>query len=162
MDSIDLKLITILQENARIPLKSLAERVYLSSPATAARIAKLEKDGIIEGYSAKVNLKAVGMPITAFISLDLDPKQKPSFYPFVRSHPNVLECSCVTGRYSHLIKVAFETTEALDTFIGELNSFGHTETQIAFSTPQPPRGLGVEKIFSSPRTGEKTIGGSAK
>ena len=47
MDSIDLKLITALQENARIPLKNLAEKVYLSSPATAARIAKLEKDGII-------------------------------------------------------------------------------------------------------------------
>lgn len=148
MDNIDLKLITALQENARIPLKELAEKVFLSSPATAARISKLEKEGIIEGYSAKINLKAVGMPIIAFISLDLDPRQKPSFYPFIRSHPNVLECSCVTGRYSQLIKVAFESTEALDIFIGELNTFGPTETQIAFSSPQPPRGLGIEKIFS--------------
>lgn len=147
MDNIDLKLITALQENARIPLKSLAEKVYLSSPATAARIAKLEKDGIISGYGARIDLKKVGMPIVAFISLDLDPKQKPSFYPFIQSHPHVLECNCVTGRYSQLIKVAFESTEALDTFIGELNAFGHTETQIAFSNPQPPRGLGVEKIF---------------
>lgn len=148
MDSIDLKLITALQENARTPLKELASRVFLSSPAAAARIAKLEKDGIIEGYGAKINLKAVGMPIIAFISLDLDPRQKPSFYPFICSHPNVLECSCVTGRYSQLIKVAFESTEALDMFIGELNSFGPTETQIAFSSPQPPRELGIEKIFS--------------
>ena len=148
MDAIDLKIITLLQQNARMPLKILAEQVFLSSPATAARIEKLEREGIISGYSAVLDLKKIGFPIVAFIRLDLDPKLKPTFYPFVRSHPNVLECNCVTGRYSQLIKVAFETTEALDGFIGELNSYGHTETQIAFSTPQPPRGIGIEKIQS--------------
>ncbi len=146
IDAIDLKLITLLQKNARTPLKELAKQVYLSSPATAARIDRLEKDGIISSYEAKIDLKTVGLPITAFINLDLEPEQKPSFYPFIRKHPNVIECSCVTGRYSQLIKVAFESTEALDTFIGELNAFGHTETQIAFSTPKPPTGIGLEEI----------------
>lgn len=148
MDAIDLKIITALQENARIPLKNLASKVFLSSPATAARIEKLERDGIITGYSAKVDLKKVGLPITAFINLELYPEQKPTFYPFVRSHPNVLECSCVTGRYSQLLKVAFDSTESLDTFIGELNSFGHTETQIAFSFPKPNIEIGIEEISS--------------
>lgn len=146
MDAIDLKIITLLQKNARMPLKLLAEQVFLSSPATAARIEKLEREGILESYTANVNLKKAGFPIIAFIRLDLDPKLKPTFYPFIRSNPNVLECNCVTGRYSQLIKVAFETTEALDGFIGELNNYGHTETQIAFSTPQPPRGLGIENL----------------
>ena len=148
MDAIDLKIITLLQKNARMPLKLLAEQVFLSSPATAARIEKLEREGILESYTANLNLKKAGFPIIAFIRLDLDPKLKPTFYPFIRSNPNVLECNCVTGRYSQLIKVAFETTEALDGFIGELNNYGHTETQIAFSTPQPPRGLGLEKLKS--------------
>lgn len=148
MDAIDLKLITLLQQNARTPLKILANRVFLSSPATAARIEKLEKEGILGTYSANIDLKKAGFPIIAFIQLDLDPKLKPTFYPFIQSHPHVLECNCITGRYSQLIKVAFETTEALDAFIGELNSFGHTETQIAFSTPQPPRGIGLETIKS--------------
>ncbi len=149
MDAIDLKLITILQNNARTPLKEIAKEIYLSSPATAARIERLEKDGIISGYEARLDLKKVGLPITAFINLDLDPKLKPTFYPFICSHPNVLECNCVTGRYSQLIKVAFESTEALDTFIGELNSFGPTETQIAFSAPQPPRDVKIEKILNT-------------
>ena len=146
MDAIDLKIITILQNNARMPLKLLAEQVFLSSPATAARKEKLEREGILESYTANINLKKAGYPIIAFIQLDLDPKLKPTFYPFIRSNPNVLECNCVTGRYSQLIKVAFESTEALDAFIGELNSYGNTETQIAFSTPQPPRGLGLEAL----------------
>lgn len=148
MDKIDLKLITLLQQNARTPLKQLAEQVYLSSPATASRIEKLERDGIITGYYAKLNLKKIGYPITAFINLELKPSQKPTFYPFICAHPNVLECNCVTGHYSIIIKVAFESTEALDAFIGELQTYGATETQISFSTPQPPRELGIEKIIN--------------
>ena len=146
MDKIDLQILSILNENARIPLKQLAQRVFLSSPAAAARIERLEKAGIITSYSAKIDLKKVGLPITAFVKLDLDPKQKPTFYPFVERHPNILECACITGGYSHLLKVAFESTEALDTFIGELNNFGHTETQIAFSSPKPPTEPGTDAI----------------
>lgn len=154
MDAIDLRLITLLQKNARMPLKSLAAEVYLSSPATAARIERLEREGVILGYSARLDLKKIDLPITAFINLDLDPKQKPTFYPFIRSYPNVLECNCVTGRYSQLIKVAFESTEALDSFVGELNAFGHTETQIAFSSPQPAREAGIEAIYSKKKTND--------
>ncbi len=146
MDSIDLKIISILQKEARIPLKVLAERVFLSSPATAARIDRLEKEGIISGYHASVNLKKLGFPIIAFINLELRPDQKPEFYPFICSHPNVLECSCVTGHFAMHIKVAFDTTENLDQFIGILQKFGSTETQIAFSTPQEPRGVDIEQL----------------
>ena len=53
MDKIDKKLVTLLQENARMPLKSLAEQVFLSSPAVSARIERLEKEGIITSYEAK-------------------------------------------------------------------------------------------------------------
>lgn len=147
MDNIDLKILSLLQENARMPLKQLAERVFLSSPATAARIERLEKEGIISGYHADINLKKLGFPIIAFINLELHPDQKPEFYPFICSHPNVLECSCVTGHFAMHIKVAFDTTEKLDSFIGILQKYGSTETQIAFSTPQEPRGVDVGKLF---------------
>lgn len=147
MDNIDLKLISLLQENARTPLKQLASSVFLSSPATASRIEKLEKEEIISGYTVKLNLKKLDFPIIAFINLDLTPEQKPIFYPYINEHPNILECNCVTGRYSHILKVAFKTTEDLDSFINELQKFGKTETQIAFSTPKEPSGIGIEKIL---------------
>ena len=60
MDKIDAKLISLLQSNARMPLKQLAQAVYLSSPATAARIEKLTQEGIITGYGAKVSNKSLG------------------------------------------------------------------------------------------------------
>ncbi len=143
MDNIDKKLIKLLQENARYPLKYLASQVYLSSPAVSARIERLEKNGIISGYHATVAPITLGYHITAFINMALDPRQKPEFYPFISACPNVLECNCVTGAFSMLIKVCFPSTMELDIFIGQLQKFGNTETQIVFSTPVPTRGIDI-------------------
>ena len=140
MDKIDYKIIELLQKNARYPLKHLAEEVYLSTPAVSARIEKLEEAGIIRGYSVDVNPLKLGYNIKAFINLEMSPTQKPEFYPFIASCPNVLECNCVTGKYSMLIKVAYHTTLELDAFIGELQKFGNTDTQIVFSTAVEHRG----------------------
>ena len=143
MDDIDLKLIELLQENARYSLKHLAKEVFLSTPAVSARILKLEDDGIITGYSAQLDPLKLGYNIKAFINLEMSPKQKLEFYPFIAACPNVLECNCVTGKYSMLIKVAYHTTLELDSFIGDLQKYGHTETQIVFSTPVEHRGIDI-------------------
>ena len=146
MAKIDYKIISLLQENARHPLKYLAEKVYLSSPAVSARIERLEKAGILTGYHATLNPVTLGYHITAFINLTLEPHQKVEFYPFIEACPNVLECNCVTGNYSMLIKVCFPSTQELDVFIGQLQTYGKTETQIVFSTPVEPRGINISAI----------------
>ncbi|MCC8069857.1 MAG: Lrp/AsnC family transcriptional regulator [Ruminococcus sp.] len=143
MDKVDSMLINLLQENARYPLKQLASKVFLSAPAVSSRIDKLEKRGIITGYNTTLDIQKLGYHITAFISLELTAKQKDEFYPFVRDCPNVLECNCVTGDYSMLIKVAFPSTQELDMFIGHLQGFGNTSTQIVFSTPVPHREIRI-------------------
>lgn len=141
MDNIDRKILTILQENARTPLKVIAEQVFLSSPAVSARIERLEGAGYITGYQAQLSCAAMGYQIKAFISLDVEPSQKPEFYPYIEGCPNVMECNCVTGDYSMLIKVGFRTTQELDHFINQLDRFGRTRTQIVFSTPVEHRGI---------------------
>lgn len=146
MDNIDKKILHLLQENARYPLKHLASKVFLSSPAVSARIERLEKSGVISGYHASITPVSLGFHITAFINMALDPKQKPEFYPFIDACPNVLECNCVTGAYSMLIKVCFPSTMELDTFIGHLQKYGNTETQIVFSTPVETRGIDIRAI----------------
>ena len=143
MDKIDFKIIELLQKNARYPLKHIAEEVFLSTPAVSARIEKLEQSGVITGYAARVDPFKLGYNIKAFINLEMTPKQKAEFYPFIAECPNVLECNCVTGKYSMLIKIAYHTTLELDTFIGKLQKFGNTETQIVFSTAVEARGIDV-------------------
>ena len=141
VDETDLQILALLKENARISLKNIAERTFLSSTAVSARIEKLEENGYINGYFAKINPQAFGFNIKAFINLEVEPIQKQEFYPYIRSCPNVVECNCVTGEYSMILEVLFASTTELDHFIGELQHFGKTKTQIVFSTPVEHRDL---------------------
>ena len=141
MDNIDRKILTIFQSNARTPLKLIAEQVFLSSPAVSARIERLEAAGLITGYQAQLSSAAMGYQIKAYINLEVEPVQKPEFYPYIEACPNVIECDCVTGDYAMLIKVCFHTTQELDQFINQLHRFGRTRTQIVFSTPVEHRGI---------------------
>ncbi|ARP51249.1 MULTISPECIES: Lrp/AsnC family transcriptional regulator [Caproicibacterium] len=144
MDKIDAALLESLQEDARTPIKTLTKKVFLSAPAISARIEKLERQGIIRSYCAELDPIKLGYHIKAFINLQMTPDQKTEFYPFIRQCRNVLECDCVTGDYSMLIKVAYPSTAELDTFIGQLQHFGVTSTQIVFSTPVESRGVQVD------------------
>ena len=161
MDNIDRKILTILQQNARTPLKVIAEQVFLSSPAVSARIERLEAAGYILGYQAQLSCAAMGYQIKAFINLEIEPSQKPEFYPYIEGCPNVMECDCVTGDYSMFIKVCFHTTQELDQFINQLHRFGRTRTQIVFSTPVEHRGIPAiepeENVKSLKKTGVLSI-----
>lgn len=143
LDDIDKKILRLLQASARVSLKTIAEKTFLSSPAVASRIDKLEKERVITGYHAQIDPMKLGYHIIAFINLDVVPEDKPKFYAYAESVPNILECSCVTGDFSMLMKVAFKSTMDLDLFIGQLQKFGKTSTQIVFSTHVGPRGVEV-------------------
>ena len=144
MDPIDRQILNILQKNGRLPLKEIAAQVFLSSPATSARIDRLTKAGYIKNFQAHLNLNAVGYHIKAFINLEVEPVQKKEFYPFIEGIPNVIECNCVTGDYAMLIEVRFKDTMELDHFINQLQHFGKTKTQIVFSTCVDHRGIELD------------------
>ena len=144
MDNIDKQILSMLQKNARPPLKVLAEKVFLSSPAVSARIRQLENDGVITGYRAEIDPAKLGCFITAFINISMEGAKRPEFYEFADKCPNVLECNFITGEYTMLLKVAFPSTFELDAFIGEIQKFGKTQTTIVFSTPIKNRGITIE------------------
>ena len=151
MDQIDREIINMLEKNARASLKELSAACFISSPAIAARIAKLEKSGIITGYHASVNFEKLNYHVKAFIQIQLEPRQKSEFYPFVEKVPNIIECNCVTGDYSELLEVVFKSTADLDEFINDLQRrFGKTSTQIVFSTSVDHRGI----TFNNPEIDE--------
>lgn len=164
LDNIDIKIINILQENARATLKDIARQVFLTSPSVAARIERLEKEKIIEGYHAQINPMLLDYHIKAFINLEVEPSQKVKFYPFIKSVPNVVECNCVTGEYSMLIEVLFQSTMELDHFINELQEFGRTRTQIVFSTSVEQRAVPIQapEYLQHDRTDSETDAEIAK
>ncbi|MCQ2010443.1 MAG: Lrp/AsnC family transcriptional regulator [Sporolactobacillus sp.] len=146
MDAIDRKILNRLQQNARVSIKALADECYISSPTISARIHQMEKQGIIKNYYTLIDYKKMGYHIKAYVNLKVEPSDKHEFYKYIEKIPNVLECDCVSGEFAMLIKVIFESTELLDSFINELQRFGKTNTQIVFSTPVIVRGIELDSF----------------
>lgn len=134
LDAIDKEILKKLQENARIPLKDLSAEVFLTTPAVSARIEKLEKEGYIKGYHAEVDIEKLGYVVKTYIMITVKPEDINKFYAFISKQECVMECSHITGPYSMIVKAAFESTVMLEVFLGKLQSFGKTETQVVFST----------------------------
>ena len=83
LDDTDKKIIELLQQNGRTPLKRIADEVFLSPPTVSARIDRLEKDGVIIGYFANINPEAFDYHIKAFINLEVEPIRKKEFYTYI-------------------------------------------------------------------------------
>ena len=134
MDAADRAILKALAKNARTPIKELAKEAYLSSPAASARMERLEKNGVILGYQAKLNHQALGYHILAFVNIAIPPERRPAFKEFALACSNILECHHVTGNYSLILKVAFQSTKDLESFVGHVQTYGTTQTQVVFST----------------------------
>jgi Lrp/AsnC family leucine-responsive transcriptional regulator len=137
MDQIDEKILNLLRKNARLPLKKIAEQVFLSPPAVTARIERMEQRGIILGYRAVVSPKALGRQIMAFIHLLLPPEQQKDFAAFAGQIPQITACYHVTGPYSMLIHACCTDMDQLDRLVAKLQRFGTTQTQVVLSAVLP-------------------------
>lgn len=133
-DDVDNKLLEILQLKGRTKRNELAEVVSLSVPAVSERLKKLEDHGVIEGYYTKVNRKAYGLDILAFIYVIMDSsKYYKDLIKNVEHHRQILECHSVLGDGSHLLKVLVRNTEALERLLSEIQSWsGVTSTKTTY------------------------------
>jgi Lrp/AsnC family leucine-responsive transcriptional regulator len=138
LDTIDYKLCELLQTRGRASQLELAQAVNLSQPAVAERIRKLEEQGVIIGYAAQVNAKALGKDITAFIGVFTNhPRYHDGFVKKVTAIEEVQECHRVAGTDSYLLKIRTENTSSLDTLIARIRSIDgceRTQTTIVMAT----------------------------
>lgn len=113
MDSIDKKLLQALQSDSRQSIAELATKVSLSPSACHRRIGILEKDGIIEGYHARLSGEKLGYQIEFYVEVSLDSQSEQALAAFEQaalSRPQILECYLMTGNCDYLLKVAVENT----------------------------------------------------
>ncbi|HDH6132236.1 Lrp/AsnC family transcriptional regulator [Mammaliicoccus sciuri] len=131
MDQIDYMILKQLQHNAKTSIKEIASQVHLSAPSVAERVKKLEEQGVIVGYQAKINLKKIECPIVALILFkSADCK---SLASFCYTHPDVIECYRVAGEISYIAKIATSSVETLEAFIDQALPFGIPSTNIVLS-----------------------------
>lgn len=119
LDRIDRKILEELQADARLSSADLAERVSLTASPCWRRVKRLESDGIICAYEAKLDPKKLGYQVTAFISISLEKshiKYVQEFEAAVASIPQVLSCHRISGRYDHQLMVVAEDLEAYGRF----------------------------------------------
>ena len=134
IDEMDVQIMNLLKINTRMPAEALAGELGIETAELEMRMRNLENAGYIKGYYTDIDLEKIGYRIKAFIMISVLPEDQRKFYDFIQKEECILECSHITGPFSMLLKVVFPSTADLDTFIGQLQEFGITETQVVFST----------------------------
>ena len=146
LDQIDLKILSILQNDGRRRLADIADEVDMSAPAVMERVKKLEAGGVIRGYQALIDGKKVGKDITAFIGVSVgNQRDIDKFAAQMMRYPDVLECHHVTGEESFVLKVKAANTAALEKLLGQIRSVEgvtRTVTKVVLSTAK--EGLTVD------------------
>lgn len=138
MDNIDRKILRALQADGKIAVSELAEKVGLSQSPCARRVRLLEKAGIIKGYTAIVDQKRVGLPISAFASIKLERQREEDLDRFgeaVSRWPEVLDCYLMTGQRDYLMRIVAADLEAYERFLKDkltrLDNVASIETSFA-------------------------------
>ncbi|MCK8521781.1 Lrp/AsnC family transcriptional regulator [Aquimarina sp. D1M17] len=144
IDEINWTILSMLQKNARIPLKDLAKEVGLSSPTVAERIQKMEDAGIIESYHTKVSLDKLGYPLGVYITIKIRFGQTERFQEFIKTVPEISECHKLTGRDCMLMRGVVKDPKHLEDLNARLAVYGELTTSLILNS------IISDKIYDKP------------
>jgi Lrp/AsnC family leucine-responsive transcriptional regulator len=122
-DRIDRKILDILQRNGRISITDLAQEVGLSATPCAERVRRLERDGVITGYHARVSPQALGKNLLVFLEIKLAAKSDEVFEKIrkeLQRMPDVMECHLVSGDFDYLVKARLAEMNDYRRLLGEI------------------------------------------
>ncbi len=145
MDQTDVRILRLLQKNARITASEISGEINLSVPAVSERLKKLEASGIIEQYTAIINPGYLHKDLTAFMSISLErPKFNDKFVELMSNESEILECHYLAGDFDYLLKIITENTQTLEKLLNRIKSIPgviKTRTTMVLSTSK--RGFSV-------------------
>lgn len=159
LDEVGWRILRELQENARLSFTELGRRLKLSTPAVAERVRRMEEAGIITGYRAEVDTAKLGLPITAFVRLNVISRAvNVKVIALAEDSPEVLECHRLTGSDCFIMKVVVPSVAHLETFLDSLAAHGTPTTTIVLSSPVTRQV--IEKIPEA--TGKKRLSAQSR
>lgn len=148
MDAFDRKLLAKLQAQGNASNQELADAVGLSASQCSRRRAQLERDGIIEGYQAKLDPSTLGLDVTVFVSITLDRHSRQTseqFHAFLQRLDEVQEAHAMTGDADYIVKVTVRSLSALSAFINDVllanDAVQHVRSNIVLNTIKRDGGL---------------------
>jgi Lrp/AsnC family transcriptional regulator, leucine-responsive regulatory protein len=144
LDSINLRILKELQADGRLGMAELGRRLSMSPPAVAERVQRLELAGIIAGYRAEIDPRALGFPVSAVVRIRPAPGQLQRIPEVARETPEVGECYRITGEDCYLMRLHLRAIDDLEDVLDRFTPFGQTTTSIIHSAPVPRRGPPLE------------------
>jgi len=135
VDDLDIRMIEHLQQDGRMTISQLSQVLSLSRPSISERLHRLCDNGVIEGFSARVSLPAVGRNILVVIQISQFHTDPDEFETMMANHSDILECHRVTGAVSYFLKAAVADMTSLRKLIDQLVPFGTINTSIVLSSP---------------------------
>lgn len=139
MDELDIKLLELLQLNSRVTISELSKQLVLSRPSVSERLQRLQEKGIIEDFTARVSLPAVGLEILLFIQVSELKRTPHEFEEMMKEELAVIECHRVTGTTNYILKAAVPNMASMSLMIDRLIPYGSLTTSIVLSSPVPYR-----------------------
>jgi Lrp/AsnC family leucine-responsive transcriptional regulator len=122
LDVLDFKILKILQENSQKTIKEIAEQVNLSLSPTHDRIKRMESEGYIEGYVAKLNRKKLNLGLLVHCQVTLEKQNRETFSSFeesIKEFPEVMSCHIVSGNFDYYLNVVSTDVESFNQFYQE-------------------------------------------
>lgn len=140
LDQINLRLLMELQADGRLGLAELGRRVGMSAPAVAERVQRLERAGVITGYRAELDPRALGFPVAAVVRIRPSPGQLQRIPEIAKETPEVGECFRITGEDCYLMRLHLRSIDDLEDVLDRFTPYGLTTTSIVHSVPVSRRG----------------------
>jgi Lrp/AsnC family leucine-responsive transcriptional regulator len=145
LDAVNRRILGELQADARLSMAELGRRVSLSAPAVAERVQRLEQAGVITGYRAEVDPKAIGFPIAVVVRVAPASRQLHRIPEIARDTPEVVECYRITGEDCFHLKLHLRSMDDLEPILDRFVLYGRTTTSIVHSAPVARRALPLDE-----------------
>ncbi|MDR3099136.1 MAG: Lrp/AsnC family transcriptional regulator [Paraburkholderia sp.] len=135
LDEIDRALLAALAEDGRASVSELARQIGLSAPSTSERLRRLEAQGVIGGYTVRIDPRALGYTLQAIVRVKPLPGQLHLVEEVIRRIPEFIECDKVTGDDCFIARLYLHSIEQLDEILNKVTERAETSTAIVKSTP---------------------------
>ena len=133
LDNIDIQILQLLTQNARIQWKDLGEMIHMSGQAVGNRIKKLEDSGAIKAYTVMVDEIKLGLTYTAFITIFMKTTNHEVFKQFILSQNEIVEAHRISGGGCYHLKVKVDLQESLNALLDKILEFGNYELYLSIN-----------------------------
>jgi len=131
IDQTDIEIIKLLTQNSRMQWLEIGEIVHLTGQAVKNRINRLEKLGVIEGYTVKLNLSKLGWEVTAYVTVFMKTADHIAFQKYLRDSNLIFEAHRISGEGCYLLKVHASNKQELIDFLDDILQFGNYKVNLS-------------------------------